>query len=540
MAEAGVILGRESYGGARWLDAFEQLTRADAAEPLAPHDLELLARSAYMLGRDDVYVACLERAQNGYLAAGDEPRAVRCAFWIGHNRLFRGEIVHAGGWFARARRLLGERDSVERGYLLIPKWLGEMGQGDYEQGLATATQAAAIGERFDDLDLTWLARDEQGRALFNLGRTEEALRLVDEIMIVATSGVLSPIVTGIVYCNTLIYCQDALELAHAREWTLALTQWCDHQPTMIEHNGLCQVHRAEVLEVGGAWTDALAAARRAAERFEAGVLNQLAAGKARYRQGEIHRLRGEFPAAEDAYRQASLRGYEPQPGHALLRLAQGDKAASAATIRRALRETPQRLRRARLLPAFAQIMLAVGELDDASAAAQELAESAELQRNVLFRAQAAFALGSVKLAANDPAGALMDLRTALGLWLGLDAPYEVARVRTLIGLACRALDDLDTAAFELDAAQAAFTNLGAAPDAARIDAVRSHRPAYGLTEREIEVLRLICAGKSNREIASALVISEHTVARHVQNILTKIDVSSRTAASAFAYQHHLL
>ena len=533
-------LGRLSYANAQWLDACVRLSRADADVRLSPGDLELLATSAYMLGRDADYVASLDRAHRRHLDAGDVVRAVRCAFWIGHNLLFRGDQVNAGGWFARAQRLLGEQDCVERGYLLIPTWLDEMGRGDYEQGLATATDVAAIGERFGDLDLTWLARDDQGRALLNLGRTAEGLRLVDEALIIATSGDLSPIVTGIVYCNTLAFCQDVLELAHAREWTQALTRWCDRQPTMVEHNGLCQVHRAEVLEIGGAWTDALAAAVRGAERFDEGVLNHLAAGKARYRQGEIRRLRGEFAAAEDAYREASLRGYEPQPGHALLRLAQGDKPASAAAIRRALRETPHRLPRARLLPAFVLIMLANGELDDAATASHELDQTAQSQRTEVLRAQAGYAFGSVKLAAGDPTGALMALRPALSLWLELDAPYEVARVRVLIGLACRALDDEDTALLELDAAHAAFTELDAKPDVERVDALRSARTTYGLTNREMQVLRLVAAGRSNREIAADLVISEHTVARHVQNILAKIDAPSRTAASAFAHQHNLL
>jgi tetratricopeptide (TPR) repeat protein len=301
----------------------------------------------------------------------------------------------------------------------------------------TAMRGEEVGERFGDLDLAWLARDDQARALLSLGRVEEGLRLVDEAMIAATSGELSPIVTGIVYCNTLAFCQDAFEVAHAREWMLALMRWCNSQPAMVEHNGLCQVHRAEVLELGGAWADALDAAGLAADRFDQGVLNQFASGKARYLQGEIHRLRGEYDAAEQAFREATVRGYEPQPGLALLRLGQGDRATSAAAIRRALRETVQRLPRARLLPAFVQIMLAAGEMDDASGASAELDGIAQSQDTTVLRAQAAYATGSVALAGDDPAGALVALRRALGLWLGLAAPYEVARTRTLIGLAPR-------------------------------------------------------------------------------------------------------
>ncbi|GAA2136064.1 LuxR C-terminal-related transcriptional regulator [Nocardioides koreensis] len=538
--DAGVAHGREAYADAAWLDASAHLSRADEALPLDPPDLELLATAWYMLADDAAYAACLERAHHGYLAAGDDRRAVRCAFWIGHNRLFRGDPVHAGGWFARAHRILGDQDCVEAGYLLIPVWLREMASGDFERGHATAVRGEQVGERFGDLDLTWLARDDQARALLNLGRVEEGLRLVDEAMLAATSQELSPIVTGILYCNTLAFCQDSLEVDHARAWMLGLVGWCDGQPAMVEHNGLCQVHRAEVLELEGAWADALDAAEQAADRFDHGVLNQLASGRARYRQGEIHRLRGDLDTAEQAFREANALGYEPQPGLALLRLEQGDSGAAAATIRRVLRETVQRLPRARLLPAFVQIMLAAGEQDDAVAASTELDDLARLQGTSMLRAQAAYAVGAVSLAGDDPGGALVALRRALNLWLGLAAPYEVARTRVLIALACRALGDEETATMEQEAARLSFNAMGARADAARLDARRARRAAAGLTGREVEVLRLVAAGRSNREIATELQISEHTVARHVQNILGKVGASSRTAASAFAHHHGLV
>jgi hypothetical protein len=275
--DAEVAQGRRAYADAAWLDAAAHLSRADVASPLDPPDLELLATASYMLGDDAAYAAALERAHRGHLAAGDDRRAARCAFWIGHNRLFRGDPVHARGWFARAHRIVRDQDCVEAGYLLIPSWLKQMADGDFERGHATAVQGEEVGERFGDLDLTWLARDDQARALLNLGRVEEGLALVDEAMIAATSAELSPVVTGILYCNTLAFCQDSLEVAHAREWMLGLVRWCDSQPAMVEHNGLCQVHRAEVLELEGAWADALEAAELAANRFGRGVLNQLVA-----------------------------------------------------------------------------------------------------------------------------------------------------------------------------------------------------------------------------------------------------------------------
>jgi DNA-binding CsgD family transcriptional regulator len=536
--------GRDSYAKSSWKEAFESLYRADRAAPLGAGDLELLARSAYMLGRDDDYVSGLERAHQAHLEAGGVAPAARCAFWIGHNLLFRGERARTSGWFARGNRLLEgvEEDCVERGYLLILVWLEQMGAGNYEAARATAAEAADIGERLGDRDLLWLARDDQGCALIKQGRVADGLRLVDEVLVAATAGELSPIVTGIVYCNTIAFCRDAYELRHAREWTEALRRWCDAQPEMVAHNGLCLVHRAEIMQLRGAWEDALQEARRAAERFTQGVLNELACGRALYRQGEVHRLRGELDAAEDAYRGASRCGFEPQPGLALLRLAQGEGDASAAAIRRAVGEATQPLKRAALLPAYVEIMLAIGEHDRASAGCRELDEIAERQKSDALRGMAAHVRGAVAEAEGDAQGALIELRRALELWQELEAPYEGARVRVLIGSACRALGDEDTATLELEAAGEVFAELGAAPDVARIDSLvpgAASIEAHGLTKRELEVLRLVAAGKSNRDIAAELVISEHTVARHLQNIFAKLSVSSRTAASAFAFEHDL-
>lgn len=537
--------GRSSYAGEAWRSAFESLVDADRVAPLGPQDLELLARSAYMLGRDDDYVSALERAHHAHLDAGDTPLAVRCAVWIGHSLLFRGEVARTAGWFARAQRLLDRdgRDCVERGYLLIPVWLEQMGGGDYEGGYATATQAVEIGERFGDADLVWLARDDQARALLHQGRIDEGLRLVNEALVVATAGELSPIVTGIVYCNTIAFCRDVYELRHVREWTDALSRWCERQPEMVTHNGLCLVHRAEIRLLQGAWDTALDEARRSAERFSEGVLNRIACGKALYCQGEVHRLRGEPAAAEDAYREASRYGFEPQPGFALLRLAQGNTDAAVAAIRRVVDETTDGLGRAALLPAYVEIMLRVGNVEKARGASHELDQISKDQGNDVLVAMAAQARGAVALVGGDASAALTALRRAMGLWNELGAAYEVAHVRVSMALACRALGDEDTATLEFEAARAVFEQLSAPPDQARVDALTERTVSvdtHGLTERELEVLRLVAAGKTNRDVAAELVISQHTVARHMQNIFAKLGVSSRTAASAFAFAHDLL
>jgi DNA-binding NarL/FixJ family response regulator len=435
------------------------------------------------------------------------------------------------------------QDCVERGYLLIPVWLEQMGGGDFAAGYATAVEAAAIGERFGDADLVWIAVDEQGRALVNQGRVAEGLRLVDEVLLVANAGELSPVVTGIVYCNTIAFCRSVYELRHAREWTDALTRWCEDQPEMVAHNGLCLVHRAEIMQLKGAWEEALDVARRAAERFTEGVLNQLACGKAFYRQGEVHRLRGTLAAAEDAYREASRYGSETQPGLALLRLAQGKSDAAAAAIRRAVSEATKPLQRAALLPAYIVIMLAIDEVSEAASACREFEQIAQRQGSDALDAMSAHARGAVALAEGDANTALVALRRAWQGWQGLEAPYEAAHTRILIGLACRSLGDEDTAAMELDAARGVFEQLGGAPDVTRVDSLVGRAglgDPSGLTARELQVLRLVAAGKSNREIAAELTISDHTARRHLQNIFRKLGVSSRAAATAYGFQHDLI
>jgi DNA-binding NarL/FixJ family response regulator len=538
-------LGRGAYSERAWRDAYDLLSSAEAQEPLAGNDLELLARSAYMLGCDDDYVAALERAHHEYLDRSEHAPAVRCAFWIGHNMLFRGEAGPAAGWFARGQRLLDRfgAECAERGYLLIPILLQHSRGGDFAAAHETAVEMTAIGERFGDRDLAAIGLMEQGHALVRSGRAEDGLRLVDETMVAVTIGELSPIVSGIVYCNTIAFCRETYEVRRAREWTSALTRWCERQPEMVAHNGLCLVHRAEIMTLGGAWSEALQEATRVGERFAQGVLNQRALGHAAYRQGEVHRLRGEFGEAEAAYREASRLGREPQPGLALLHLARGKTGPARTAIARAVRETGAWLQRAALLPACVDVALAASDVEEARRACAELEEIAARQPSEALAAMAAYARGALALAEGDPDGALDALRRAERAWQALEAPYEVARTRALAALACRSLGDEETARLELGAARDAFATLGATPDVHRMDALAvrpAARRSHGLTARELEVLRLLAAGKSNREIASELVISDHTVRRHLQNIFRKLDVSSRAAATAFAFRHDLV
>ena len=464
--ERALEQGRGAYANGDWQDAFDALGRAHREQALAPEDLELLARSAYMLGLDDEYRGALEQAYHAYHDAADALRAARCAWWIGHNLLFLGQSAPARGWFARGQRLLEreDRDSVERGYLLIPTLLEHSGRGDFAGAYSSAAEIVEIGERFGDEDLVALALMEQGHALVRQGRTEDGMRLVDETMVAVTAGELSPVVAGIVYCNTIAFCRDVYELRRAREWTEALTRWCEQQPDMVAHKGLCLVHRAEIMTLAGAWRDALEEARRVAKQFTQGVLNQRALGDAAYRQAEVHRLQGQFDEAEVAYREASGFGREPQPGFALMRLAQGKGRAAAAAIQRALSETELPLKRVALFPACVEILVATGDVAAARAACDELSVIARWQGSEALIALAAQAEGAVALAEGDARSALPLLRGAWQAWHELDAPYDAARARVLIARACAQLGDEDTAALELGAARDAFFRLGAGPD----------------------------------------------------------------------------
>jgi len=540
---AELEVGRTAYAQRAWSAAYESLSSADGHDALTAGDLELLAVAAYMLGRVDEFLGTLERAHHAYVGVGELRAGVRAAVHLGVNLAMLGDVSRAGGWFARAQRLVEreEADCPERGYLLLPVALRHEAAGEYAFVADAAAEAAAIGERSGDRDLFALGAHVHGNALIRLGRLEEGFRFLDEAMLAAIGGELSPIVTGIVYCGAIAGCEEAYELRRAHEWTGALARWWEGQPELVAFTGRCLAHRAEILQLQGDWVEALEEAGRARERCER-VRNRRAAGQAAYQQAEVLRRQGEFAAAEAAYRDANACGREPQPGLALLRLAQGDAGAAAASIRRALGETVPPLERSRLLPAYAEITTALGDLEQARLVCRELAEIAVDFPSAMLGAISAYVQGSVELAAGDAEAALLTLRQALQVWQELGAPYEAARARVLVAAACRALEDEDTARLELEAAHATFEVLAALPDLRRVDALTRLEgdDAHGLSRRELEVLRLVAAGLTNREIAATLVLSEHTVARHVQNIFGKLRVSSRTAATAFAFEHDLV
>ena len=545
MAPSGELeRGRTAYERAAWREAHDALAIADAESPLTPEDLELLAVAAFMLALDDPYFEYLERAHRAYLDTDRPRQAAGCALWLGLTLMPRGEIAPALGWLGRAERLLADQPAcAEKGYLLIPNLFAQAEAGDEEGALATTREMQEIGRRFDDPDLVTLGMHEEGQALVRLGRPEEGLRLIDECMAAVTAGDLSPRTRGIVYCNTIAFCQGVFQVRRAKEWTTALTRWCDRQPDMVAHTGVCLVHRAEIMQLEGAWQDSLAEASQACERLAGAFLSPDMVGRGHYQQAEIHRLLGAEGEAEAAYQEANRHGFEPQPGLALLRLAQGDASAAAGAIRRALSESSDPRRRAALLPAYVEIMLESGDVAPAREGAEELERIAAETQTDLLAAAAAEARGAVALASGAPDEALGFLRKAVDGWTALDAPFEAARARIGLGLSCRALGDEDSAALELDNARHVLGQLGARPALARLEAgLGSPPPAdtHGLTARELEVLRMVAGGATNKAIAAELVLSERTIDRHVSNIFAKLRVSSRSAATAFAYEHELL
>jgi DNA-binding CsgD family transcriptional regulator/tetratricopeptide (TPR) repeat protein len=526
----GLETGRTAYDERAWADACRLL-----ADAVAPEDLERLAVATHLIGRDEDSARAWEAAATAWWAANEAHRGAACAFWLAIDLLLHGQHARSTGWMARTRRVLDESptEGVGPGFLAAHTGLLDYITGDHPAALIAFTQAIEIGRRFDHPNLLVFAQVGLGETLVRLGDVAAGIGVLDEAILTVGAADVSPINIGLAYCAGLSVCQEALDLGRAREWTQALSEWCETQPDLVPYGGQCLVHRSQVLQVDGAWDDAIEAARFAQRR----LAGHPAEGEAHYQEGELLRLRGELPGAERAYLRASQKGRDPQPGLALLRLAGGQTKAALVALDRALDETSGDCLRAILLAASVEVLLRLPDHPRALAQARELQAIATKHQSAVLRARAAQSLGSVLLADGDAAAALVLLRKACVRWRELQAPYDVARVRELIGAACAALGDEEAARLEREAAVVVFTGLGARPDLERLSAPTT--AVAGLTTREVEILALVAAGHTNRQIAERLVLSEHTVRRHVQNIFAKTGVSTRSAATAYAFEHHL-
>ena len=546
---SSVERARTAFARQDWKEAFTAFTSAGVRTSLGAAEHERLAICAYLLGKDEECTEAWEAAYRAALEAGEPADAARSAFWLALCLMVQGRMAQAGGWFARAERLIAGLDCPAAGYLLIPALLAALEAGDPATARDLGVEASELGSRFGDADLRAFGTLGHGQALIAEGDVTGGKARLDEVMVGVRAGEVGPIASGIVYCAVILECMQLFDFRRASEWTDALSDWCDAQPDLVPYRGQCLVHQSQLKQASGDWRDALTAAEAACHRLEDPPHPAL--GIAYYQQGDLHRLVGNFQTADERYREASRHGYQPMPGLALLMLARGDAAAAAATIQRALQEPGHPLTRTASLFAAVDILRAAGDLAGARAAAEELAVIATASSADVIVAMAAHARGTVLLGEGDPVAALAELRVATATWRSLHMPYEAAGACVLVGLACAALGDRTSAALELDNARDTFDALGAMPDLDRVSRLTSGltegagaRSSTGaaatLSARERQVLAHLASGRTNREIATSLVISQHTVGRHVENIFTKLGVSSRAAATAYAYEHDLV
>jgi ATP/maltotriose-dependent transcriptional regulator MalT len=509
-------------------------------EPAADAErLDVLAEAAWWLGRLD---ECIDARQGAYRAfdeLGDHRRAGQCAVWLYEHHLMRGRPAIASAWLQRARRALeGDAVCAEHGALLLREAELAHGGGRLDVAIDLAERALALGRDLASADLEAEALQTIGRVLIDSGGIERGLAHLDEAMLLAVEGRLSPYSTGKVYCSLISACEDVGDLRRAAEWTEATAQWAQQHPFAI-FPGICRIHRAVVLDRRGELVDAERELSQACAELLGSHLPNAAAAFAEV--GDIRRRLGDLDRAEEAFARAEELSGTTCTGTALLRLAQGRVDAAARIIAGCMAEqSPNRLARARVLPAAAQIALAVGDLAGAHATVQELESTAEAFDTPMLHATAALARGRVQLAEHDVATACTTLRDALRRWQELEVPYEVATTRTVLAQALRDAGDEHGARESFAAARALFDLIGARLDAHGIDGPHELRLPSGLTIREAEVLRLVAAGLSNKEIAAALHLSVKTVSRHLSNIFTKIGVSSRAGATAFAFEHQLV
>ena len=532
-----LLQARDAYERRDWVHAFDGL---QGAGDLAPDDTMALATSAYLLGNVDDAVRALQSGYQDRIRNGDSLGAVRFASWLGLLLNVRGETAVGGGWVARAQRLLETEteDVVERGYLLAHEFFQHLGRGDLARAAETAARVLQTGRRFSEHDLIAQGLMMQGRMMIYSGRVPEGVALLDEAMVGLSAGEVSPIIAGMAYCSLIEACQELSDFSRAVSWTTALTRWCEGQPGLVPYTGQCSLHRGQIMRLRGAYDEALAEFARAQRRYQKEG-TAAPAGMALTEQGDVLRISGKLDEAEASYRQAAELGHEPQPGLALAWLARGRTTAAISAVRRLLAEAHDPVRRSWMLPAGVEVLVSAQLLDEARQNSDELTGIASAFGSSALRAMATYAAGTVHLASGETDEALSNARESYRLWSDLGSPYEASRARVVFARALRAMGDEDSATGELALARSTLARLGATPGVQEIDMLLGRSRPAGLTEREVEVLRLVAEGRSNPDIARVLVLSQKTVERHLSNIFMKLDVPSRTAAAAYAHEHRL-
>lgn len=531
---------RDALARHDWQACVDVVASRSIEEPEAEATrLDLLADATWWLGRVEDSIEARQAAYRLFDSTGLTRRAGMCAVWLFQDHCLRARPAAASGWLQRARRALdGDTGCIEYGALLLREAEAAHGSGRLEEAATLAEQARALAHDLTSDDLEAEALQTLGRVLIDTGQRAEGLAHLDEAMLLAVEGRLGPYATGKVYCSLISACEDLGDLGRAAEWTEATARWAAQHPFAI-FPGICRVHHAVVLERQGALEAAQREATRACSELVGSHLPNAITAYAEV--GDICRRLGELERAEEAFARAEALGGRTCGGASLLRLAQGRVGEAQRIIHGCLAaEPPDRLGRARLLPAAVQIAVAAGDLTGAATAASELESIADRFDTPMLHALAGVARGRLQFAESDAPAAAKSLQGALRRWEELQVPYEIATASTLLGQAQRESGDENAAIASFARARLLFEQIGARLDASGMETVRrSHRPA-GLTEREVEVLCLVAAGHTNKEIAASLHLSAKTVSRHLTNIFTKIDVPSRAAATAFAFEHHLI
>ncbi len=522
-----------------WRAIHDELAQREPTS-LTAAELDRLGESLFWLDRPHDSITVLGRAFSAHVADGDHRGAAMAAWQLFYDHALVGETAFANGWLERARRHAGrDEGSVAAGFLAVAESDMAVWGGAPEDAVRHAERAVALGQAAADPDLAAMALQAMGRAMVAAGRLDEGIAALDEAMVAVVSGELGPLFTGWVYCNALSTCHDLADLRRAVQWTDAAMRWCDDLHAGRLYPGICRLHVVELASLRGTWESAGVMARRACEELTSH--DPRYAGQAYYRMGELHRLTGALDLAEDAYTRAHQLGRVPQPGLARVRLSQGRATAATRGLRSELDSGPTTpMRRSELLDALADAYLAAGDLDAARAAAEEMAEIAGAVGSDYLTGLATTTEARVLLARGDAVDACRRAGAAVAQFRALGLPYDEARARAVRGAAAKSVGDIDTARLEFSAARETFRRLGADPDARQVTALLGDGPASPLSSRELDVLRLVARGSTNKEVAAELVVSEHTVARHLSNIYTKLGVSSRSAATAFGYEHSLL
>ena len=521
-----------------WQSIHDELARRDLSS-LSAVELDRFGESLFWLDRPDDSIAVLGRAFTAHVVDGDHVRAAMAAWQLFYDHALVGETALANGWLERTRHQCAHVEgSVAAGFLAVAESDQAAWAGVLDDAVAHAERAVELGSATADADLMAMALQARGRALVACGRVEEGFAALDEAMVAVVNGELAPLFTGWVFCNALSTCHDLADLSRAVQWSEAATRWCDDLRDGRLYPGICRLHVVELASLRGTWEAAAALAQRACDELTSH--DPRYAGEAHYLIGELHRLTGEFDLAEESFTHAHQLGRRPQPGLARVRMSQGRLDAAVKALRLALDAAPSGpLRRAELLVALADAHVAVGDIDAAAAASTALAEVAAEVASDYIGAMALSTEATVLLARGVAVDACRRAGQAIELFQSLNLPYDGARAQAVRGAAARLLNDDDTAQLDFAAALETFRRLGAEPDARHVEALLGVAPASPLSSREIEVLRVVARGATNKEVAAELLVSEHTVARHLSNIYTKLGVGSRSAATAFAYEHSL-